>query len=169
MTVLVPYTPDKLDPRTVRLIEQHTPDGHEVRWAELDPRDERAYARLLIDAWGRPGDLIVIEHDIGIRAGVIEELTACSQPWCGFPYAIGGNLLVCLGCTRFTHTLKTALPDLMREAAAIGPAQDGGGVAAGDWRRLDVRVGACLERLGHARHRHEPEVEHYHHYEGSQP
>lgn len=150
-----------LDPRTRVLLEEHAPGP--VAWREIDPGDESHYARILIEAWAEPGDLTIVEHDIGIRAGVLEELGSCSQPWCGFPYPIGQQLLVCLGCTRFSARLKTAFPSLMADAAAVGP-EDGGGVPAGTWRRLDVRIGVLLERYGHARHVHGPPVEHYHHY-----
>lgn len=160
--ILAPYTDAKQNPEAKALLEKHAPG--EITWARIDPADDTAYARILIDAWAREGDLTIVEHDIGIRAGVIEELAACSQPWCGFPYAIGESLLVCLGCTRFSAHLKAMLPHLMAEAAAVGSEQDGGGVPAGDWRRMDVRIGAALERHGHARHRHEPAVEHFHRY-----
>lgn len=159
--ILAPYTAANQHPDARALLEQHAPS--QVSWARIDPGDDTAYARLLVAAWAQPGDLVVVEHDVGIRAGAIEELTACSQPWCGFPYPIGEQLLVCLGCTKFSAHLKASLPSLMAEAAAIGES-DGGGVPMGDWRRMDVRIAACLERHGHARHRHEPAVEHYHRY-----
>lgn len=160
--ILAPYTEDKQNPDARALLEKHAPS--EITWARIDPADPTAYSRILIDAWAADGDLVIVEHDIGIRAGVVEELSVCSQPWCGFPYAIGESLLVCLGCTKFSAHLKAMLPNLMAEAAAIGSEQDGGGVPAGHWSRMDVRIGACLERLGHNRHRHEPAVTHFHRY-----
>jgi hypothetical protein len=160
--VLVPYTAEKLHLDTVRRISEHVPDGVDVAWRELDPNDPTAYARLLVEAWAWDGDLLIVEHDIGIHAGVIEALTECRQPWCGFPYPIGAQLLVCLGCTRFTAHLKATLPDLMAQAAAVD--QDGGLMPAGDWRRMDVRIGALLEAHGHNRHPHLPAVEHFHQY-----
>lgn len=164
MTVLVPYTPDRLHPNTRATVEAFTPKGVDIEWRQLDPDDPTAYARLLVEAWTWPGDLLIVEHDIGIRAGVVETLTYCTQPWCGFPYQIGTQQLVCLGCTRFSAHLKATLPDLMSRAAAVGPEQDGGGVPAGDWRRLDVRIAHLLEQGGHVRHAHYPAVDHYHTY-----
>lgn len=160
--ILAPYTKAKQNPEAKALLEKHAPG--EITWARIDPADPTAYSRILVEAWAEPGDLVIVEHDVGIRAGVVEELLGCSQPWCGFPYAIGESLLVCLGCTRFSAHLKAMLPGLMAEAAAIDSAQDGGGVPAGHWTRMDVRIGACLERHGHARHAHLPAVEHYHTY-----
>lgn len=164
MIILVPYVAGKLDPETVRLIKKHAPDGVEIRWHELEADQPCAYSRLLVEAWDWDGDLVIIEQDIGIHDGVIEALSECRQPWCGFPYPIGQQSLVCLGCTRFSAHLKATLPNLMADAAAVGSEQDGGGVPAGVWQRMDVRVGALLESHGHNRHPHLPGVEHFHFY-----
>jgi hypothetical protein len=158
--ILAPYTTAKQNPEARALLEKHTPG--EITWRQIDPGDDTAYSRILVEAWATPGDLTVVEHDVGIRAGVIEELAGCSQPWCGFPYAIGDQLLVCLGCTRFSAHLKASLPDLMAEAAA----DTDSGVRAGDWRRMDVRIAGHLEGFGHRRHVHLPEVRHFHTYPG---
>lgn len=156
--ILAPYTVAKQNPVARDLLIEHAPD--EITWREIDPADDTAYSRILVDAWAEPGDLVIVEHDVGIRAGVIDELLACGQPWCGFEYAIGTQLLVCLGCTRFTSHLKTSLPGLMSTAASI----DDSGVKAGDWRRMDVRIAGRLEALGHRRHVHSPPVDHMHRY-----
>lgn len=153
--ILIPYT--RLHPATARLANRYAP-GH-VR-VKVDALDASAYWRVLAREWVRPGDLTVIEHDIGIRPGVVAGFESCREPWCGHPYAIGAQLLVCLGCTRFTAELKAAEPDLLE---VVG--QDGtGGLPAKDWRRLDVRLAEELERRGYKRHRHEPPLTHYHRY-----
>jgi len=166
MIVLVPFVPGMLNPETKRLLDLHVPDGIEVRLHQLDPDQPTAYSRLLVEAWGWPGDLLIIEHDVGLHAGVVEALTACRQPWCGFPYQIGDRLMVALGCTRFTAHLKATLPNLMAQAASVGSEQDGGLLPAGVWQRMDVRIGALLEAHGHTRHPHLPEVQHFHQYGG---
>jgi hypothetical protein len=153
--ILLPYT--RLHPATARLANRHAPGHVRVR---LDPADDAAYWRLLAESWRKPGDLIVIEQDIGLHAGVIEGLTACREPWCGHPYPIGRQLLVALGCTRFTAELKAAEPDLLDEVG-----QDGtGGLPARDWRRLDVRILDHLHKRGYRQHEHLPPVRHYHKY-----
>jgi hypothetical protein len=164
MIVLVPFVAGMLNPETTRLLKAHVPAGVPVEWRELDPDQPCAYSRLLMEAWAWPGDLLIIEHDIGIHPGVVEALAECRQPWCGFPYPIGEQSLVCLGCTRFTAHLKATLPGLMAQAAAVGTEQDGGGVPAGVWQRMDVRIGALLEAQGHNRHPHLPAVQHFHEY-----
>jgi hypothetical protein len=153
--ILLPYT--RLHPATARLANAHAP-GH-VR-ARIDPADAEAYWRLLAEQWRQPGDLIVIEQDIGIHAGVIEGLTACDRPWCGHPYAIGQQLLVCLGCTKFSAALKAAEPGLLD---AVGEDATGGQPAR-VWQRLDVRILDHLRARGYTQHRHEPPVAHYHRY-----
>lgn len=155
MTILLPHT--RLHPATARLANRHAPGHRKVR---LDPADDSAYCRLLTEQWRQPGPLMVIEQDIGIHPGVIEGLEACPEPWCGHPYRIGSELLVCLGCTRFSAALKAAEPDLMDAVSADGT----GGLPAGDWRRLDVRILDHLRRRGYPQHRHQPPVKHYHRY-----
>lgn len=153
--ILAPYT--RLHPVTARLLNRYAPGHERVR---IDPADSEAYWRLLADQWHEPGDLLIVEQDVGIHADVVESLAACPEPWCGFPYPIGAQLLVCLGCTRFTAELKAAEPDLLE---AVG--QDGtGGLPARAWQRLDVRILDHLRERGYRQHEHHPAVKHYHRY-----
>lgn len=154
--ILVPYT--RLHPATARLLNAHAPGHFRVR---LDPADDTAYWRLLGWAWRQPGDLLIVEQDIGLRAGVVEALAACREPWCGQPYPIGEQLLVCLGCTRFTAELKAAEPDLLDAVGGDGS----GGMPARHWRYLDVKILDHLRRRGYTQHRHEPPLRHYHRYD----
>lgn len=155
--ILLPYT--RLHPATARLANRHAPGHRRVR---LDPADMSAYWRLLAACWREPGDLTVIEHDIGIAPGVTEGFASCREPWCGHAYPLdGGVMLACLGCTRFTASLKEAEPDLLEVVGEV----TGDGLPAKDWRRLDVRIGDELRKRGCELHRHEPSVKHYHRYE----
>lgn len=152
--ILLPYT--RLHPVTARLANRYAP-GH-VR-VKLDPCDPDAYWALLAQQWRQPGDLIVVEQDVGIHAGVVEDLEQCPEPWCGYPYPIGEQLLVCLGCTRFTAALKAAEPDLLD---VVG--RESGDLPPRHWARLDVWIMLHLERCGYRRHYHQPPVQHYHRY-----
>lgn len=153
--IVAPYT--RLHPVTARLLNQHAPGHERVR---LERGDAEAYWRLLARLWREPGDLLIVEQDVGIRAGVVESLFACREPWCGFPYLVAGRVQVCLGCTRFTAALKAAEPDLLD-----GVGEDGtGGLPARDWRRLDVRILGHLRERGYRQHEHRPAVKHYHLY-----
>lgn len=163
--ILAPYVWGMLHKDTEEALLKHAPDV--VEWVEIDKDDHQHYSRVLRDAWLREGELIIVEHDIVINDQVLPGFKGCSQPWCGNPYPVGYALLVALGCTRFSAHLKHALPGLMDEAAAIE--LDGGNVPAGDWRRMDIRIGAALEAHGHQRHWHQPPVEHRHSYFPAQP
>lgn len=153
--ILVPYT--RLHPATARLLNRHAPGHRRVR---IDPADMSAYWRLLAAVWREPGDLVIVEHDIGISAQVLPGFAACAQPWCGHAYPIDGRTIVCLGCTRFTAALKEAEPDLLDVVGEV----TGDGLPAKDWRRLDVRILDELRKRGYEQHRHEPNVMHYHRY-----
>lgn len=153
--IVVPYT--RLHPVAARLLNRHAPGHVRVR---LDPGDDAAYWRLLTRLWSQPGSTLVVEQDVGIRAGVVEQLECCPKPWCGFPTPIGRQLLVALGCTRFSAELKAAEPDLLD---VVG--EDAGGpVPARHWRRLDVRIFDQLRVRGYRQHEHSPAVRHYHRY-----
>lgn len=157
--ILLPYT--RLHPATARLANRHAADHVRVR---LDPADDTAYWRMLATAWQQAGDLVVVEHDIGVHAGVIPGFAACPEPWCGHEYPLDrGVMLACLGCTRFTAALKAAHPDLLDVVGEV----TGDGLPARDWRRLDVRLGDELRRRGHSVHVHQPPVRHYHKYGGT--
>ena len=153
--VLAPHT--SLDLRTRDLLDAHAPG-----WAgaELDPARPDAYQSLLEREWAAPGDLVIVEHDIGIHSGVLPGFADCREPWCGHAYPIGEQLLVCLGCTRFREELKTSVPDLFTRIDALP--YDGS--PARDWRRMDVRLAGVLRGLGYEPHTHNPPVEHYHIY-----
>jgi hypothetical protein len=127
---------------------------------QIDPADPSAYWELLAAAWLEAGDLLIVEQDIGINAAVAPGLAACREAWCGHPYQIGEQLLVCLGCTRFTAELKAAEPDLLD---VVGE-DCTGGLPARHWQRLDVRILDELRHRGYQQHVHEPPVRHYHRY-----
>lgn len=153
--ILVPYT--RLHPATAKLLNRYAPGHVRVR---MEPEDPHAYWALLASWWRLPGDLTIVEHDVGIHATVVSELAACRRPWCGFPFPIGEQLLMCLGCTRFTAELKATEPDLLD--AVGGDAT--GGMPARDWRYLDVKILDHLQGRGYEQHQHGPGVAHYHRY-----
>lgn len=73
--------------------------------------DDLAYGRAIAERWNRGGDLVIIEHDNVITAGVITSFAACGQLWCTFAYAIFAPpwTRMCdtgLGCTRFSAAFQ---------------------------------------------------------------
>lgn len=129
--------------------------------------DEEAYYRFLAEHWASGEDLLVVEHDIVLRGGVIDELEACPEPWCGFVHSIGTQYLACLGCTRFRSGLICAAADaVVRAGECRYDPDDPGrvvadGIGARHWVRMDVRLAAVLRDVyGYRVHEHWPPVEH---------
>lgn len=156
MRVIVPFT--RLNPSTVYLLDRFAPGWDGIR---MDPDRPGQYQDLMEAEWAAPGDFAVVEHDIGVHEGVVPGFLACPELWCAHEYNIAGQMLACLGCTRFRHGLKTAVPDLFTRIDTL-PYD---GAPPRDWRRMDVRLAGVLTSLGYAPHIHTPPVEHYHIYD----
>ncbi|HEY7046580.1 MAG TPA: hypothetical protein VH373_05120 [Jatrophihabitantaceae bacterium] len=146
MRVLVPYT--RLHPETARRLARFAPDAV-LRAIEID--DRTGYWRVLAEAWAWPGDLVVIEHDIGIDADVLPGFAACPEPVCARPYrwTSGDRLITGFGCVRFRAEVKQAHPELFTEVGEL------------DWLLVEPRVGGELQRRVGRPHVHRPAVEHY--------
>lgn len=155
MRVVLPYT--HLHPATVRRANTHLPTHTRVR---LNPNDPTAYQTLLARLWADRRTFLLVEHDIGVHAGVAAQLDHCRSAWCAFAYPGPGRMLYELGCTRFRVGLLASEPDVFAEIDTL-PFD---GLPRGDWRRLDVRLADVLARRGWARCVHTPPVEHYHTY-----
>lgn len=155
MRVIVPYT--RLHPSAAERLDAYAPGRHLMH---INPADSAAYWDLLDTEWCTPGDLAIIEHDVGIHAGVLPGFRECPELWCAHEYNIAGRMLACLGCTRFRAELKAAVPDLFARMDALP--FDGSPPRV--WDRLDVRLAEVLADLGYAPHIHHPTVAHYHIY-----
>lgn len=157
MTILLPYTPDRINQRTSDWAQAR---GDVVR-VNVAGGDDRYY-NLLAGYWTNPGDLLVVEHDMLPAEGCVEEMLACRWGWCSAPYEIanGEQITDGLGCTKFSATLKQLRPQLMEQVGAF--ADDG--LPARDWRRLDTRVSRVLRGAGHRPHLHTSTV-HLHDYQ----
>lgn len=156
MTVLLPYTPGRLEQRT----SEWAHIRGDVEAVDVSGSDD-AYYKLLAAQWREPGDLLVVEHDMLPADGCVEEMLACRWPWCTAPYTIanGTQITEGLGVAKFSGTLKMLRPRFMDEVGAI--ADDG--LPARDWRRLDTRISRVLRSGGHRPHLHTPAV-HLHDY-----
>ena len=145
-----------MHPRTAELLDEFAPDHKRVYVGATT----ESYFELLAAEWQVPGDLVIVEQDNALRADVLPSFHACESMWCGFPYPIGANDLVCLGMTRFRDALKIAEPDLLE---IVG--QDGtGGLPPKVWQRLDIRILEELHHRGYEQHAHLPVTEHFHKY-----
>jgi len=165
MRVVCPFT--RIHPLTDAALQAHAPHAERIRIPE---NDLVAYCKLLTERWALVEDLLVVEQDIEIRAGLIEEAEQCTEGWwCCWPYMgqgwsnPSGDALIyeSLGCTKFSAELMRAEPDLLMVAGSIRHSKD---MPPGDWHRLDVSISPTLKQRGYTPHRHMPPVIHHHLY-----
>jgi hypothetical protein len=101
---------------------------------------EFEYGHLLEKLWVKQEDFLIIEHDIVIHEGLVEEFAECEEEWCSSPYTYfdqpvttsGGGL----GCTKFSIQLMYRWPTLMQQANAL-PCQ---GHSNGHWCTRDWAI-----------------------------
>lgn len=156
MTVLLPYTPDRLEQRT----SEWAYGRGDVEAVDVSGADD-AYFKVLAAQWREPGDLLIVEHDMLPADGCVDEMLACRWGWCSAPYEVANRQQITdgLGCTKFSGTLKMLRPQFMDEVGAI----DDDGLPAKNWRRLDTRISRVLRAAGHRPHLHAPAL-HLHDY-----
>lgn len=146
-----------LHPLTEQALARYAPDA-EMHY--VGTRHD-AYRELLEEAWAARESFLVVEHDIEIRAGLVEELDACPEPWCAAPYVVGsdpnGFIESSLGCTRFSAELLRDAPQIIS------------GLPVRDWRRLDCEISPRLRTAGYEPHVHLPAVLHHHRYPAGVP
>ena len=117
-----------------------------------------AYFELLQSVWAQGEAFTVIEQDIVPYVGAIAALEACSQPWCGFAYSMGGSMEAALGCTRFSDELVKDNPGVID---AIAQLPFDGITDRRHWGRLDSRLAQVLhDQLGLTMCVHWPAVGH---------
>lgn len=151
MRIIVPFT--RLVPEADAALSRFAPTAERVDVSGAD----LAYWELLGSLWSEGRDFVVVEHDVEIRAGVIEELAECPEWFCAFAYpykaipSAGIELLKApLGCTRYRSELMERAPDLF-----AGPPVH--------WERLNALVEVELLRgKVCVPHTHMPPVIHHH-------
>ncbi len=150
--VVVPYT--KLHPQVRPALEAA---GVDAWFVEMERWD--SYTGLLLHLWSEQQTFVLIEQDIIVRPGVVEELLACPEPWCGFVNDVGLGIWPTLGCTKFATEYQRRFPELISRAARIRLDHK---YRAGHWRHMDV----CIDRVFHREleirgpHAHTPAVVH---------
>ena len=116
-----------------------------------------AYHELLARVWAEGQGFVNVEQDIVVRPGLIRELEACPEAYCGAPYAISTTIGSWLGCVRFSDVLVTGWPSVFNAIDSLLP----DGTPRKYWGRLDTRLKQVLEsHLGLTMHLHWPAVEH---------
>ena len=151
MKVIVPYT--RLHPQVEPAL---VAAGVQARFVEVPKWD--SYAKLLIELWQAEETFVLVEQDIVVRPGVVDELLTCDQPWCGFLNDVGLGIWPTLGCTKFDATYQRRFPGLIERAARIRIAD----VRPGHWRHMDVAIDRVFHRELEIRgpHAHAPAVAH---------
>lgn len=116
MRIVVPYA-GRRHPRTVAAGRATTAQtGVPVVWEDVSG-DEFAYWRLMARLWEPSDDLVIVEHDVELRADVIEQFNTCERLWCthGYDNICHPECMEAwsnaLGCTRFRKELIAACPD----------------------------------------------------------
>lgn len=151
MRVVVPHAANQarnhpgLFPETIEALELHSPV--KPTYVDCSDRDD-AYFELLQRSFDQDGDLVLIEHDIVVHAGVFHAFRYCPHPWCAFPYLKDGRPLIGLGCTRFRAGMLEHTRGVWGLVARHGnDAEVGDGMPARHWVRCDVRLDAELMQL----------------------
>lgn len=155
MKIICPYT--QLHDATVDALSEHAA-GHDVRYVHVGDHDEQLF-EVWQDVWAAREDVIWVEHDIKIHAGVIPGFEACEFPWCAFayPYPYGNsNPYFGTGCARFRGELMAAFPDMIdRVGERFGPHHP-----PRHWCSIDGFQQLELAGRGYLQHHHHPPVAH---------
>jgi hypothetical protein len=135
--------------------------GAEMVWTGDGPYH---YWQEIAARWTGEQDLVLIEHDNEIHAGVIESFAACPEPWCVYSYPIfrtSVDLTIGLGCTKISAAAQRMVTaDELAEGFALCTVCEGQGC----WWHLDSRIAEMLKyKCGLAQHVHGT-VRHHHDY-----
>ena len=160
MRVLCCPVEGRLWPATAAALSAYAPG------AEIIPIPADDISRPWADyaaRWGRD-DLVVIEQDVIIHAGVLPSFEACPESWCLFParhYARGGGFMdTGILCNRFRREFMQAVPVEAVEAIPGSCPRCDGGKDPRCWAHLDGRTRAAGEAAGFRIHVHWPSVGH---------
>ena len=149
--VVVPHT--AIHPATMAGVPRN------AEWVNVSA-SPHAYLGALTHWWADGRTFMVVEHDVTCRREMFDELDACPELWCTFPYLPEcpcGNP-ACreawrnqLGATRFRAELIAAVPDAMHITDPD----------LWDWHNVCDGLGNNLRAAGFTHHWHEPGVEHH--------
>ena len=154
--ILLGYTPKLLQQKTVNACKPYDVEYVDVSGSEFD------YWRAIKARWSGAGDLLIIEQDIVIRPGVVEELLACPESWCAFGFITCDPEYVLyegLGCTRFRKELmrQVSMQEIQETGNKYWPHRPGPDCC---WCHCDAKIKQTLQENGFNVHRHTPRVQH---------
>jgi hypothetical protein len=150
----------RLWPAPAASLAAHAPD------AEIIPIPADDITRPWTDyaaRWGGTDDLVIVEQDVIIHAGVLPGFDGCPEPWCLYPgrhYARGGGFMDSgLMCNRFRREFMEAVPVAAVEAV-IGSCSRCDGREPRCHAHLDGKTREAGEAAGFRIHVHWPSVGH---------
>ena len=114
----------------------------------VEMTNDHSYPVMLDELWEIGKPFVIVEHDILPWPGAIQEMWTCTEPWCGFPYALPGGLDAYLGCTKF-DPWAFSFPPKLREPEAT-------------FQYCDQMLAQGAARVKIEMHRHGPPVVHLH-------
>lgn len=105
--VIIPYVKASHQLQTVvdcLRIQRVQPELHKVG-------DGDSYWKLLKDVWAEGEEFILVEHDVLVWMGGIENLRRCEKDWCTLPTMCHGLMFsTALGCVKFGKQLIERYP-----------------------------------------------------------
>ena len=118
MQVVVPYAtnPKHGSPWALPAVQLALrQDGWEPQCLDLTGQ-ETGYFDLVSELWSRRETVTIVEHDIVVWPGAIQDLENCSEDWCTYPYYCSlGWIQDGLGCTKFSGALMERYPEFFAE------------------------------------------------------
>ncbi len=112
MNVIVPFATNSPMLPAVQLALRQ--DGWEATFHHCDKDD--SYHEMLLAQWKAKETFCIVEHDIVVWPGALNEMEQCLEPWCTRPYYCSvGWILDGLGCTKFSQNLIELYPNFLSE------------------------------------------------------
>ena len=106
--VLIPYS--KAVPKLQLVVDCLRIQHVEPRLAKVGPGDE--YWMLLSDMWKAGIEFFIVEQDVFVWQGAIQQLHECEHAWCTLPTMCHGRLIpTTFGCVKFGAKLMEQRPE----------------------------------------------------------
>lgn len=110
--VLIPFT--RVDQKLQFVIDCLRAQQIQPELALVDAGD--AYWTLLRDAWSEGETFYVVEQDVAVWMGAIQQMEECEYPWCSLPTMCHGRMIpTTFGCVKFSAELIEKNPDFWED------------------------------------------------------
>lgn len=114
--VVIPYTKTSQPLQTVvdcLRIQQVQPELHQVG-------SGAEYWQLLSDRWAAGQEFFIVEQDVAVWQGAIQQLVECEQDWCTLPTMCHGRLIpTTFGCVKFSKRLIERNPNFWDDIPSL--------------------------------------------------